>query len=85
MRIVVVGRAHETGGFALAGVETLPCASAADAAAALTTLADAAPPPGLVVVSRWAERAAAAEIARIRERSRPPVVVALPDIEEARP
>lgn len=85
MRIVAVGRAREVSGFALAGVEMRPCATAADADAAVTALARGLDVPGLLVVSPWAGRAAARAIARVRERPAPPVVVVLPEIGEAEP
>jgi vacuolar-type H+-ATPase subunit F/Vma7 len=85
MRIVAVGRAREVGGFALGGVETRPCAAAADAEAAVTALTRGQDVPGLLVVSPWAGRAAARAIAHLRERPAPPVVVVLPEIGEEEP
>jgi vacuolar-type H+-ATPase subunit F/Vma7 len=79
MRVVMVGRAPEVRGFALAGVETRRCANAAEAQGAVTLLADERPAPGLVIVSPWAATAAARAIAHARRRSRPPVIVVLPE------
>jgi vacuolar-type H+-ATPase subunit F/Vma7 len=79
MRIVAVGRAVDVRGFALAGVETRRCESAAEAHATLLQVADERPAPGLVVVSPWVGTIAPRAIAKIRSAAtRPPVVVVLP-------
>jgi vacuolar-type H+-ATPase subunit F/Vma7 len=79
--MVAVGRADEVGGFALAGVEVRPCTTPAEAEAVMATVVQETPPAGLVVVSAWANRAAARVIARLRQRRTPPVVVTLPETE----
>jgi vacuolar-type H+-ATPase subunit F/Vma7 len=75
MRLVVAGRARDVRGFAVAGVETIPCETAAEAQALLDGLAADI---GLLIVPRWFEQATAARLARLRERKGPPVIVALP-------
>ena len=57
MRLVVVGRAEEVAGFALAGVETAVCAAAGEVDTVVSELA--ARGAGLIFVSPWATRHAA--------------------------
>ena len=78
MRLVVVGRAAELTGFMLAGVETAECASAADAERRVDELCREAAGTGLVLLSPWAGRHAAAALAAIQRRKRPPVVLIMP-------
>ena len=80
MRLVVVGRADELTGFALAGVETAACASPEDANGRVAILGGAGSDAGLVIVSPWAGRHAAHAIAGVRRRKGPPVIVVIPDL-----
>jgi vacuolar-type H+-ATPase subunit F/Vma7 len=77
MRLVVVGRAEEVAGFALAGVETAGCAAAGEVDTVVAELA--ARGAGLIFVSPWATRHAARSIAEARQRKGPPVIVTLPE------
>jgi vacuolar-type H+-ATPase subunit F/Vma7 len=80
--MVVVGRAREITGFALAGVETLVCEPGDDATALLGNLADPDAGVGLVIVTPSAGRAAAAVIHSLRRRKGPPVIAELPDVDD---
>jgi vacuolar-type H+-ATPase subunit F/Vma7 len=75
MRLLVAGRARDVRGFAVAGVETVPCETAPQARAAIDDLGDDV---GLFVVSQWFEQATGDRLARLRGRKGPPVVLVLP-------
>jgi vacuolar-type H+-ATPase subunit F/Vma7 len=75
MRLIVAGRACDVRGFAVAGVDTIPCETPAQAQTALDGLgADV----GLFIVSQWFEQVTGPRLARLRDRKGPPVVVVLP-------
>jgi vacuolar-type H+-ATPase subunit F/Vma7 len=77
MRLIVVGRAEEVCGFALAGVDIVVC----DAAAAAAPLVErvSADGAGLVLVTPWIAQHAARTIAALQRRKGPPVISIIPD------
>jgi vacuolar-type H+-ATPase subunit F/Vma7 len=80
VKIVAVGRADDTRGFALAGVEIVSCRTPGEADAVISALsADAH--VGVVIVPAWLNRVAPALVARVRARRRGPVLIVLPDAE----
>jgi vacuolar-type H+-ATPase subunit F/Vma7 len=78
MRLVVVGRAHEVAGFALAGVETAVCSTDDEAETLVSSLAAPGEAAGLILVAPWVDRSAQRVIAAVRRRKGPPVIVSLP-------
>lgn len=80
MRLIAFGRTDDVRGFALAGVETVPCQTVRQADAALRTLGSD-PTVGVVMIPTWVERAIPAVIARVRVRRRAPVLLVLPACE----
>ena len=82
MRLVVVGRAHEVAGFALAGVETAICITGPEADAVVSSLASQSQTAGLILVAPWVGRSAHRAIGEVQRRKGPPVIVTLPDIGE---
>ena len=75
MRLVVAGRPREVRGFAVAGVDTIPCDTPAEALATLDSLGTDV---GLLIVPQWLAQAAGHRLARLQERKGPPVVLVLP-------
>ena len=78
MRLVVIGRGVEVGGFALGGVETAVCDKAEEAAPLLAKLGRSDARVGLLIVSPWVDRVAHRAVREIRDRKGPPLVLVLP-------
>ena len=73
-----MGQPDEIRGFALAGVETVPCHTAEDARAIFSELVLDRSHVGVIIASAWVNQVAAASVARAREQRDAPVVVVLP-------
>ena len=78
MKLIVIGREQEVAGFALAGVQTLTCNSADDAAAAVDRVTAPGGDTGLVLVSPWIARHASRVLNAAQQRKGPPVVTVMP-------
>ena len=79
MNLIVIGRDAELTGYALAGVQTRACDSAADANRTVDDVARPGSGFGLVLVSPWVARHATRAIDAARRRKGPPVVAVIPE------
>jgi vacuolar-type H+-ATPase subunit F/Vma7 len=82
MKLVVIGRADELTGFALAGVETVTCDASVDAARVVESVAAPAAGAGLVLVSPWIAQHAGRVIEAVQQRKGPPVITVIPGLGE---
>jgi vacuolar-type H+-ATPase subunit F/Vma7 len=78
MRIVVVGRAVDLRGFALAGVETVVCRTPTEVEPVVSRLGLRPAGVGLLILSPWAAALGRQATSAIRASQGPPVVLELP-------